>query len=489
MASRKTHPLNIVEIEIILTTIASTLMFMTLHESFKIVVAGSILLFGIFYLINKSVLFATYAMLFISGLFYFPIKRYEVELIAGGNFYYLDEFRNGLLGTYGLTTSDIYSLIILALMIARWLLTRHKGKNGKSLFQAPLIITSMILWIIYFLVSIASSIYISNFPTFSTVIAIQSTKMIVLFIATISLMGHGKKFKNRFYTLAIGILLAQGIYGIVSFLKFDISGISLSVYRSLEEQTLLQRVTAIIGHPNQDAYLTALLLSLTMPYIISEKKAIFTTSALIACINLFLFQSRTIWLAVLLCLLIAYWYFRKQIQLHFRFKTRYIYYISALIMLVSVLIIPRILLSRFFFSEGGGGTLRINMLEEGYRTLLESPIYGFGVQNTVVSIFRYFPRGYVKIFPVPVHFSPLELALESGIIAAACFLLPYYFYLRQAVLCLIKKKKYNVEVFSFMCSLVIILVYFSLQPLDNLRRDFVMFGILFGWGTTHLLRE
>jgi O-antigen ligase len=247
----------------------------------------------------------------------------------------------------------------------------------------------------------------------------------------------------------------------------------------------------IIGHGNQDALLTAVLLLLTLPFLL--KKSSFTSKAilLLSGVTLVLYQSRTVWLGLVLSFLIYLGTFRKEARILGRLKKlkrRGIYYGLILILLLGTIVVPRLFLSRFFFSDEGGGALRIKMFKEGVELYSQSPWIGHGVQNVVLPLMKEFPEGYTLYFPVPVHLTPLELALESGLVGLVTFFVPFYLVLRKILLLAIKHQL-SYELLSVFCSIVVIMIYFAIQPLDNLRRDFTLFGLVFGLSFIFLYRS
>jgi len=105
-----------------------------------------------------------------------------------------------------------------------------------------------------------------------------------------------------------------------------------------------------------------------------------------------------------------------------------------------------------------------------------SPIWGFGVENTVVAFFENIRSSYVYYFPVAVHFTPLQVVLESGVPAGLSFFIPYFLFAQKILT--IRDKIAQIVVCS---GLIFILTFFVFHPLDNWRRDFLIYGLFWGW--------
>jgi hypothetical protein len=465
--------------------------FLLFPENFKVMVAASILFLGLFFLVTRSLFTALFTMFLLSSFFYFPVKRYELQL-TGPLPFAETKFQGGILAVFGLAISDIYALWIGFFLLRSRLHKNREKKPVVYLYRKPLVYLSIAAWLTYFTVSFISSLTRSFFPVFSVIVVLQSMKLLIMVAALIHLLGGPKK-SFKFLVLPLkSLLLVQGVVSLLNFTNFDYHFLLKPDRPDIESGSLLlPRTMGIIGHGNQDALLTAVLLLLTLPFLL--KKSSFTSKAilLLSGVTLVLYQSRTVWLGLVLSFLIYLGTFRKEARILGRLKKlkrRGIYYGLILILLLGTIVVPRLFLSRFFFSDEGGGALRIKMFKEGVELYSQSPWIGHGVQNVVLPLMKEFPEGYTLYFPVPVHLTPLELALESGLVGLVTFFVPFYLVLRKILLLAIKHQL-SYELLSVFCSIVVIMIYFAIQPLDNLRRDFTLFGLVFGLSFIFLYRS
>lgn len=286
------------------------------------------------------------------------------------------------------------------------------------------------------------------------------------------------------YIVLLSMLSFQSFMGISQFVG-GISNYGMTeklVTSDIEQNTTFSRIVGIYGSPNSHGFSVAILLLLSLPFIIKRNKWFLSAVGGLGILNIIISQSRSVWLGFLVLLMLyikqAYNYIRRVLPYIFRKKN-----------LLCSLGIDNIHINslsenrgkRGFFYRRGRGHLREEMFTEGLQLIKESPWVGYGVGTEIRVLLNRFPNGYIHTFPFEIHNMFFVIATESGLPATIAFFLPFFLLLGIWIIKI--RKKIPVR-YSFICAVsgvIMMLTYYSLQPVYG-RRDFVTLGIILGMG-------
>lgn len=475
---------------IYLLSLAYILSFLVFFDDIKIMFIITLAYCFLIFLVIKDIFIAIFFALAISNFFYFPLKRYEIQLIPGRYLFGAGSlFRQGLLAVYGVNVSDVLTFLLISLTLGRVFFLRERLAHFFILIRkSKLVLGVLFCWTGYCLIAFFSSTYYSAFPEYSTAVSLQSSKMLVMLLATAYAFSKKEKQIFNFYIVVFAVLTFQTVFALLSLL---LKGQNINILLGDPELTFIPRATSLIGHPNLDALFSAVLLIFLLPFFKLTNKIVVTLSFLFVLASIIFFQSRTIWLGIGLAFLPFIRILPREFIDLKRIIIKKIKKISKIGFIVgavlSVIIVERLINSGLFFTSYGGGGLRLIMLKEGIEAVQESPFWGYGTQLTVVELLNRSVQSYTSYFPVSIHLVPLEIAVESGVVAVLLFLIPFYLYMRQAVIHIFLKKNRNLDMISLMMIIIVISVYFLLNPTDNYRRDFLLFGMVFGRASAQFL--
>jgi len=68
------------------------------------------------------------------------------------------------------------------------------------------------------------------------------------------------------------------------------------------------------------------------------------------------------------------------------------------------------------------------------------------------------------------------------------FFIPFFLFARRVWVNRFLDIKNRIKKVAFISGLIFIMIYFILHPIDIWRRDFIIFGMYFGWGAYFLGR-
>lgn len=468
---------------VILLTLITNNVFYLLPGNFKLAFILALGCLVLFFLITKDLFVSLLCMFVISGHYFLPGKFSTVELVSGNQFSH-DLYRMGLLEEFGLTTSDIFAFWLLVILSVSSLKSSLSYLHSKKSKVIPYIIKNLfafiigISWTIYFSLSLISSLYYSLFPQLSLIIWLQSFKLVIIFLGILYLLEQRKKFVQMFFHVLGGILLYQNVIGLLQLLFFDINtGISNSHF-IVEENLAFSRVQGIMGYGNTHGLMISMLYCIAAPFLYRKNSSYFYILSILTFINIVFSQSRSVWLALIINFFLIAFVYRANFEKRLRsinFKIYFYFFILGLVSLI--VIIPRLYLSIYFLNDDGGGKLRMDMLNEGLKATVYSPLVGFGLGTNVPVMATVAPDGYIKDFPFPIHFVPLQMVLESGFIATACFFWPFYLVFRYIVK--LEPDNKNTKLYlGVLSSLVVVVIYYCFQPSNINRREFLLLGII-----------
>jgi hypothetical protein len=450
-------------------------------DSFKFAVVCAFVFTTLFYWIVRDFFMSLFIIFTLSAFFLFPSKNYSFVYAYPFEYTY-ELLPTGLIATIVITVSDIFGLFLGLYFIRERIMNRQFTK----MLNRPLIIGVGVVWFIYYAFSLFSALNYSPFPSYSLSLLAQSGRMALVFIGIVYLFGQKRRYVHLLYITLLSVLLFQSVVGIKQFFyKVSPSGATQQMLSSdIEERTDFPRVRGVMEHPNTNAFGLAIMSIVSVPFVLKRKK-MFGWILFLSFLTIVLTQSRTIWLSLFVCLVLyCIFYPRRIFQIISGVfpKPRFVIFALFILCLVLFIVLPRLSLTSVFFTEEGGGGLRMRMLQEGWQLLWQAPWTGFG-QGTNVRVFLdRMQNSYVTIFPFPIHFAPLQIALESGIPAVICFFLPFYFILRAWFCVDIKKILNNSVGMSIISGTIVIAGYCLTQPVFW-AEPFLM-GIFLGLAVT-----
>lgn len=446
-------------------------------EIFKFFFVTNCLVFLILLYLLKNFFLSLYSLFFINLFFLEPGKYYSFELLPAGYVKKEPFFSQGLLDGYGFLISDFLAIGMIFYFI-REIFGEKKNEFLKIIRQQRIVLGS---FAIFFLVLLFSSWFVSFFPTFSVMNTLQYGKLVVASLATVWICSSTEG-KVKFVQLLVACLILN------IFLSFSQVGFSLLHLTDprektvqIEDQLLFDRPTGLFLHSNELA-LFILFFWITLPKDVTLKNKIVSVGAWSV---IFLSQSRTVWLAIVLSFLLIFftqdrikkqsYQIGKKMWAKMR-KFPALFFIG--IFTLFTIILPRAYSIRYTLLEGSG-SIRLEMLKDGWTLLQFSPIYGFGANTNVLTAFFYLRDSYLRDFPYAIHNGYLQLALESGVLGAFFFFFPFIYLFFINLIQFIRTSS-----LSFPLNNIFILgcmfIYFLFQPHGG-RFELPILGIILGY--------
>jgi hypothetical protein len=470
----------------IIVIIVYNCLLVIFQDNFKLSVLFSFLLFLFIYFITKRIYFSIGTVFIISSQYLFPIKDYKFNYAYSYEYKY-NVFRDGIIEYYGINLSDLWSGIFIIYTLSQYV-SRRFGLYAETISRIGLIYSSKYVkifclsFLLFYIISFLNSVNISSFPTFSIYILFQYLK--ILFIAMAILIMY-RQDSNRVYDLLTTLLVFQCVIGLVQFMSFTTLSGYLSHIQSLdvEESSYFYRVKGLMAHANQHALFVSVLLSNLLPFF--SKRKIKKIIPILIMFNIVAAQSRTIWFGLGASIVGYFLYFRlKKIRYYLIckdvFNKRILLLSIGMFIVYYVMILPRLSSTSLFFSEEGGLGLRLKMIQDGLEIINDNPFFGIGAGQTVRVLLDRIPNGFIEGFPQPIHFFPIHILVEFGIIGSFFFILPIYFIIRKVFLDLVfLTKKKNPTMYWRFCGLLILVLYFFVQPYWP-KSDFLILGISLG---------
>jgi hypothetical protein len=421
----------------------------------------------------QNLALALYFVFLGSSLFYLPLKGYQVTLI-NKNFDSSEYFSDGLIKIFGLTTSDVVALWII-LFLLRKLVGKSYPQLKKIVVKHSIATIIFLSLLVFFLIEIINSFY-SYFPFYSTVTALQSSKMLVAFTFTYYLLIK-KKYKQILTYLSL-LLILINVIAMVQ-LIFTLGGVQFYKQQFLiEESQFFARTTSVWEHANHYSIINSILLASA---VILKKKAKLTniwsnTAFLFSIIGIIIAQTRITWIALALVGLLYIYYQRKKLLNTLKSFKNHLTLTKASLAIITCSVLSVVVLQRLFTSfnadyEYGGIGIRKTMIEEGLKNINLVPYIGSGSGLSYVMIYSNDPTGYTSFFPHPPHFLPLQLALEAGLVAPFLFYFPFIFIGFR------DRKFKTLDDLLVVSGIMLVLSYYLLQPSNLEGIDFSLLGI------------
>lgn len=463
-------------------TISSLMVLNAFPDNFKLFVLMSFLLFGLFSFVTKSIFFSLASLLFLTQHFLSPGKYYSFTLIEAGILRSEPYKSSGIVDGYGLLTSDIFALFILIYFV-RLIILRDPHvmyQRVRVFFNDSFNRFLFSCWMIYVIVTLYSSLFLSFQPAFSVVNLLQFSKIVIFYIVFSLLFSKTMPaLSARVGELLSGFSLGNAVLGIGHFLS-DIQlsflgGKPTEFYSSVEYESRLSSPKGYYLHSNEFALFSLVwALILTRIYQTSKSKIVLLAIALnVICV--LISQSRTIWFIASCLLFIHVRSNLKKIQILLKNGRTKLYAILAVVIL-STLTIPRIVSIRYSGQEGSL-SIRSDMIKEGMEIFRMNPWTGFGAHTGVHVMLEYIPWGYIQDFPFEIHNAYLQMALESGIIGIVSFFLPFLVLVRSNMLGLVYQHAVKKAWFFNPFLIEALLVYYIVQPHAG-RLEIPLLGVL-----------
>lgn len=448
---------------------------------------------AIFYLL-ENLFFSFFLTSLTSMAIFIPNKYYTIEVIKGSEIF-LPEFRSGYFLGYGLNISNV--LLLFSSMFLAYFLYLHRStvssiiKKNMSLF-----ILCSSGWLVFFLVSLFSSMYISFSPELSTIWLIQYMQFLLIAIGVIVSYFLGReKFQLILKVVALSMLF-QFFIGVTQFILQSHIGLVIeqsrggAFYTGLDENNAIFRIDGTFMYSNQLALVSIILFSILAPALILYNNSFIFASGLATIVIILFTQSRIIWLALCLLLIMTIKIYSRPIAtLMARAYSSFNLGKVILILLISSIFLfttlPRIQKSVNFFADGSGGKLRYKMIIEGLEALTASPWIGYGVGTNEYVLHKLFPEGIMSIFPAAIHFGFLQMLLEFGCLGLLGLLFPFLVILRTILTTKRTKKYLNRELteyrYIYLSGTMSAVLYYSIQPHVGIV-EFPYIGLIVGFG-------
>lgn len=412
----------------LLTAIYSVVLY-TFPDSFKLAVVFAFAFALLLYRITKDFFTSLFIIFVLSSFFLFPSKNY-VFIYAYPYEYTYNLLPRGVLATVFITVADIFGFFLCLYYIRE----RIKNAEFTKILNRPLLILIFVAWFIYYAFSLFSIVNYSSFLAYSLSILAQSVRMVIVFIGLLYLFTQKKQCIRLLYITMLSIIFFQSVVGIKQFIyTMSPSGTTeQTLSTDIEERTGPPRARGVMEHPNVHAFGLALLGVMSIPFVLKYKK--YGWILLLSFLNIVFAQSRTVWASLFLCFILFCAVYPKKVVQFFSSvfsNTRFVVIVLFITSIMALIILPRLSMISIFFTEEGGGRLRLKMIQEGWLLLRQAPWTGFGMGTNVRVFIDRIKNSYAITFPFPVHFAPMQIALESGIPAALCFFLPFYLILRN----------------------------------------------------------
>lgn len=462
-------------------------------DNFKLGMLVSMIASFSLYAVTRNFFFSLFAVYFVTLPLKTPAKQYPF-LYASPIEYIYDPIPDGIFDFSYYTVSTIWGWFLLLFFANRaaWLSVRNAPRDAVrfiSLLGNRNIVIPLLSWIVYFLLSAHGSLLNSFNPYYSLNYLVHESNIIIIYLCMIYLLFVADR---GWYYLHLVLLSSIAFHGFIGLSQvFNLFSQENQLYNRLliepEQKLLFQRISGILG-PNQHAYLMALYGILLIPVSRFLHKNVRTLMLILVSVNIIFTQSRTVWmgmgcLAVFYCIL-----YRIQLLAYVRLLINkgYLWIGVLIVLLISIVVIPRLSVSGLFFEEQGGWPLRKQMIKDNIELLYLSPLFGFGAGGNVRALLDHFPDSYITTFPSPVHFTLLQLAIEGGVPAAIAFFIPYYSLIRGVFVHSTGERRKLLSFQSVICSVVITIIFFSLQSMTS-RIEFFYSGIILGFASAVIL--
>ncbi len=440
----------------------------------------------IIYFRTHSVVRALFPLLVFSLQFIGPNKFYFVEAVPQRDIVNLT-FSDGYFIGYGVNVSSVLMTLGLLLLLREVYLK----KNGTTFFK-QLSWYLVVCCVGFVSVALIAALYYSPFFSLSLVWTLQyaavfSMALLCVYLYTV----YRQLFLVLFSTTIAWTSIFQSGVVILQFIKQEYTSFGFelasgsSFYTGLDENNALFRPAGSFINHNQAAFILSLFLSILLPQALLTKKNIYTVASFFLLIAIILIQSRSIWIATTVTVVMTLRLFRTEVShlIAKAGKTRLQLYLVGMVLVLSPIVVPRVLLSANFFYKGAGLPFRVDMIKEAVQVISSSSVIGYGPGTPEYITHQFFPDGVTSYTPAPVHNGFLQLIEEVGVVGVSFFLFPFYYLLRKIEYSSVftKHAASSVRQFSFLLCCFTCLIYYSFLPHSGIV-EFAYLGIILSLG-------
>lgn len=420
--------------------------------------------------------------------FYIPNKYYIIEVFKA---YELQPGVGSYLLGYGVNLENIFIFITIILIIRNLIL--HKwSRQGKIL---SIIFPVTVSAILYFIVSLYSSLHFSPYLNLSITWLLQYMQIFFFGIAMLYVYLNQRKNFEMIPAVFLSSIFLQSIISIIQFVKQSWVGLPIESARDTsvffgapDAVQSFFRVAGSFGQSNQFSLILIIMLVLILPTVLRKKQIGYILGSLVGIATVLLTQSRSGWIALLAVIIITIVTFKREIQkLISLLGTRRVVITTILIgITTSFVVISRLVASLNSFSEGAGFPLRVEMFKEASVAIYQNPWVGYGIGTNQPVLLKLFPSGYNYSFPAPVHIGYIQLILESGILGMILFIFPFIYIVRCIINeYVIRKRVKDKEVVNYiyivLSGIITFALFYVFQPYEGYR-EFCYLGIILGYG-------
>jgi O-antigen ligase len=477
---------------LMISLFASVLLVLGVVKDFKTLTFFSLILCTFFYLKKRKILTAVLLTSIFLLPFFSPNKYYLVEVIHGSEIFDTSFRAEGYLLGFGINIINLFSALSVLLFFREVVLKKIDLKLKQTLGVITFSAAGFIL------VGIGSSITHSPFLLTSLVWLAQYSQLFIFALLIFYILVSNIKEVNSFYSVILSSILLQFSLAFLQFFRQSFLGLAIENVTGtwfavgLDENNAVLRPAGSLAFHNEFALVMLLYLIIILPISLRERKQEYLLGISLAFLSIILSQSRSIWIATSIVLLLTmFTYFKhvKRIAVSIG-KKRLILYSSLAIISLSYIIFPRILLSFNSFYEGAGIPFRIQLMTEGVQAFIQNPWLGYGIGTNEYVLHSLFPNGVMSFYPTAVHFGLLQMALEIGVMGTVFFLFPFFYIVRKIILLKINKTKVNIIrsdfQFIFISSSAAIFIYYLFLPHVGII-EFSYLGLIIGFGLSGIV--
>ena len=343
----------------------------------------------------------------------------------------------------------------------------------KMYVMRRLIPIEFLLLLVVVCLKFVSSLFAQAVPVYSFFHVLEVVMVSAWGIVLFEAAWTGSKIMNR-VMYSTGILsLFEFILVVFQWIRQKPIGLLIEQTRSgmaQEPSTDFFRVFGSFAHPNLFASELVSIVFLGLLFYFVLKRNFFLIGAIAALVCLILTQSRAalLGLGVGLVPLIGFllWRYKHEISNVLRKKISVFWsiLIVAVMILVTTVFSTRVI-NTFVYStgEGGGFDVRRELTEEALELIKANPIIGVGYDAFIPVASRLNVTGVMGWFPETVHNAYLQIASESGILAAFMVVLLIGVLVRRVMMSVVSKEiKYSA--FGFIVAQAIFMIY---HPIDS----------------------
>lgn len=475
-------PLNrfFLKYQIEILSLFSFIALYQLTENFKLVFIIIILLFIFYLYCLKSLFLSLYLLFFVTSFFLSPGKFYSFLVIPAGKVIIEPYFSQGLSDGFGFVASDFIAIALVFFFVWKFFKKTAKLQSINTLFKNDLS-TALLSLGCFFVVGLYSAFFTSLNRTFSIVNLLQYQKIFIFLLATIYLLKKYSQGKVILEKLIVSTLVFNFFLSFLQLLGHLDSTFhsSLNLESSVQpdDQSFLPRIKGIFLASNELALFLSIFYGLLLH--MNAKKYYKLLWIILFLLGVLLTQSRTVWIELIFCIIVFQGMELKNrlqkiwSQKEILFKKFWgVFFVSFAIILF--ILLPRLLALQYTF-EGGSGSIRLEMIRDGWQIFQNSPIFGYGANTNVLILFDQIPLGAVSKFPQPIHMAYLQMALETGFLGSFFFFFPFVYFLYK----LLKSSQIKRD-WLLAAILTFLLIYYIFQPHGG-RLEIPLLGILLAY--------